>query len=88
MRIYVDLEQNSTAEILDELARLVESNVNCLALLGQFLDSKPVIADLKVNDAATVLAGHVVMHDEPGKELRGFLIADSLDIDVNCLPSR
>jgi len=70
-----DLEQNSKAEILVELTRLVEGNVNCLALLGQFLDSKPVIAGLKVNDATTVRARHVVMYDEPGKKHRGCMIA-------------
>ena len=75
MRTYMDLEQNSTAEILDELALLAEGSVNCLALLGQFLDSKPVITGLKVNDATTVRAGHVVMYDEPGKEHRGCMIA-------------
>ncbi len=71
----MDFEQNSKAEILVELALLAEGNVNCLALVGQFLDSKPVIADLKINDVATVRAGHVAMYDEPGKEHRGCVIA-------------
>ena len=71
----MDFIQNSTAEILDELARFVEGNINFRAPLRELWDSKPVIADLKVDSLATGRAGHAASHDKPRNSLLGCLTA-------------
>lgn len=58
-----------TADILAELAVLARESVDARACLCEFLDTKPVIAALKVDEGATVRAGHVVYYDEPSQAL-------------------
>lgn len=64
-----------TADILAELAALANRSVNARARLREFLDTKPVIAALKVDCAATVRAGHTVYADEPSQALMDALEA-------------
>jgi|ERR1700730_18450218 hypothetical protein len=64
-----------TADILNELRELAERSVDARARLREFLNSKPVIAALKVDWSATARAGHTVMYDEPTQRLLDSLTA-------------
>jgi hypothetical protein len=64
-----------TAEILDELRGFAERSVDARARLREFLDTKPVIAALKVDWLATARAGHTVTYDEPSQGLLDALAA-------------
>jgi hypothetical protein len=64
-----------TAAILGELAGLAEHSVKARARITEYLDTRPVIAALEVDFAATARAGHTVSYDEPTQGLLDALAA-------------
>lgn len=64
-----------TAHIMEELAGLAKGSVDGRACLREFLDTKPIIAALKVDARAAVRAGHTVYYDEPSQALMDALEA-------------
>jgi hypothetical protein len=64
-----------TADVLAELAALAEHSVKARARIAEYLDTRPVIATLEVDFAATARAGHTVSYDEPTQGLLDALAA-------------
>jgi hypothetical protein len=58
-----------TADVLEELRQLIHLSIDARARFREFLDTKPVIAALKVDWADTARAGHTIRYDEPSQEL-------------------
>lgn len=58
-----------TADILNELSALADRNIYARACLREFLNTKPVIAALKVDCGSASGTGHRVMDEEPSEEL-------------------
>jgi hypothetical protein len=70
------------ADFLGELAALARDRVEVRALLREFHNSDSIIARCQIDEAATLLAGHVVMHSEPsdcfGRALAAVLAKDGI----------
>lgn len=62
-------------EAFSELAALAASDVDICRRVSEFLDQQPVIATLKIDDGATMAAGHAVYRDEPTEALLACLAA-------------
>jgi hypothetical protein len=65
----------SAADILAELAERAARSVDARARLGEFLDTKPIIAALEIDDVATMRAGRTIVNDKPTQQLIDCLLA-------------
>ena len=59
-----------TADMLGELASLAKGNIYIRTCVREFLDTRPLIAILEADHAATMRTGHPVMREEPSQGLR------------------
>lgn len=58
------------SDFLEDLVTRARDSVECRAVLRRFLDDGRIIARCRIDEAATIAAGRIVLHYEPSDSFR------------------